>query len=173
MDSGGPSCFDLYFVGRSNDPRNVQVIGFEGSNPILYSFETISVTSQTRTTITQGSGDMVALFDWTNGTHLGLCSLARNRKFAMAFLVDTGSTSFSRSFRHKSSVYEWRRIASDAYDLYSADNTRLALFRSKRQGTPVGDSHGYMQYSFHSHESLLLDSLLALCVNRWIDKNGL
>jgi len=167
-----PSCFDLYFVGQINDPRNMQVIGYEGSNPILYSFDTVTYGTQTRTSICRGAGEMLAYFDWTNTTHMGLCVIGAHQKFAMALLVGTGSTSFSRRFRHKNSYFEWRRISNDSYDLFSADNVRLALFRSKLQSTPVGEAYGYMQYGFQAQDGLLLEALLALCVNRWIDKHG-
>jgi hypothetical protein len=38
--------------------------------------------------------------------------------------------------------------------------------------TPVGLSHAYLHLWFEN-ELLLLESLLSLCLNRWIDWNGL
>lgn len=49
--------------------------------------------------------------------------------------------------------------------------TKIAVFRRYAQVTVVGPSHAMLQYTFDSWD-LLVDALLALCVNRWIDKHG-
>ncbi len=58
--------------------------------------------------------------------------------------------------------------------LYSGPNTRLACFRRFRQPreTPVGPAHALLQYSFDD-DRLMLEALLALSLNRWIDWRGL
>lgn len=56
--------------------------------------------------------------------------------------------------------------------LYAPQNRRIASFRRFDQQTPVGPSHGYMQYTFVQPD-LLLEALLALCMNRWLDINGM
>ncbi len=48
---------------------------------------------------------------------------------------------------------------------------RFLRFPNLRE-TPVGPSHALLQCSFDD-EALLLDALLALCLNRWIDWQGL
>jgi len=53
-----------------------------------------------------------------------------------------------------------------------APNIRIALFRKYNQLTAIGPSHGLIQYTF-SNDVLLIEVLLALLLNRWIDMNGI
>ncbi|KZS99003.1 hypothetical protein SISNIDRAFT_447837 [Sistotremastrum niveocremeum HHB9708] len=166
-------CYDLYFTGRTDDPRNVQFIGHEGPKPVLYTFTTATgYNMDTRTTIVSGRSDLVAHFDWDNGTHLGT-AVVGSRRFSMTQLVSMGASPGTRRFTHDNMVFEWRKTATDTYDLYASSNIRLAIYRPKNQTTSVGPSHGYFQYSFSGYETLLLESLLALAVNRWIERYGL
>lgn len=55
--------------------------------------------------------------------------------------------------------------------LFSGPNTRIAKFQKLSQATPIGPSHGTLQYSF-SHDLLLLEALITLNLNRWLDWTG-
>jgi len=54
--------------------------------------------------------------------------------------------------------------------LYAGSDKPIAVFRrfSQPQPTAIGPAHGHFQYSF-TRDNLLVESLVALCVNRWID----
>lgn len=56
------------------------------------------------------------------------------------------------------------------FELYSLNPSvvRIAAFRRYAEETPVGRSTGLLQYTF-AHDQLLLYSLLALSLNRWVD----
>ena len=86
--------------------------------------------------------------------------------------------------------FEWRRCTDDpcSYDasLFSPyphppfpfthrkqlftvqGNQRIATYRRCLQDTPIGPSYGFMSYLF-DNEHLLLESLIALCLNKWLD----
>ncbi|KAF9036674.1 hypothetical protein BJ165DRAFT_594591 [Panaeolus papilionaceus] len=55
--------------------------------------------------------------------------------------------------------------------LYAAQNMRIAVFTRITQATAIGPSHGHLQYTF-VHDTLLIEALVALCLNRWIDLHG-
>ena len=55
--------------------------------------------------------------------------------------------------------------------LFAAQDIRIAAFRRLTQSTAIGPSHAFVQYTFN-HDPLLIEALLALCVNRWIDLHG-
>ena len=100
----------------------------------------------------------------------------------------------ARTFWSEGTRFEWRRCYEDpnSYDvrherhsgshmprdrlpssqLFAIPNRRIAIFRRYAQATPIGPSHGMLQYTF-SHDLLLLEALLALCLNRWIDMRGI
>lgn len=92
----------------------------------------------------------------------------------MSHLVLPGMTPNARMFLSDGARFEWRRCYDDhdSYDLYAAPNKHIAAFRRYAQATPVGPSHGVLHYTF-SHDILLLEALLALCLNRWIDWRGM
>ena len=54
----------------------------------------------------------------------------------------------------------------------NVQSVRIAFFRKIDQQTPVGPAHGFLQYTF-TQPFLLLESLLALCLNRWMDVHSM
>jgi len=55
--------------------------------------------------------------------------------------------------------------------LYSGPNAPpIAVFRQFSQATPIGPAHGALEYSF-TDGLFLLEALLALNLNRWLDLN--
>jgi len=166
------STYELFFTGR-DDPRDGCVVIGRDVKPVFLEFET-SDNPTIRTTI-QRNEQVVAAFDWTPGNHLGRCRIGA-REIPMAQLVLPGSAPNARMFLSSDGRrFEWRRRLHDdpnSYDLFTAPNTRIAIFRRFAQLTPVGPSHGVLQYAF-SHDLLLLEALLALCFNRWIDWRGM
>jgi hypothetical protein len=58
------------------------------------------------------------------------------------------------------------------HQLFALPDINIAVFRRFAQATPIGPSHGMLHYTF-SHDPLLLEALLALCLNRWIDWRGM
>ena len=50
----------------------------------------------------------------------------------------------------------------------NGSGVRIASFRTVEQATPLGPAHGFLQYNF-VQPALLLEALLALSLNRWLD----
>ncbi|PFH52424.1 hypothetical protein AMATHDRAFT_74215 [Amanita thiersii Skay4041] len=167
--------YDLFFTGR-NDPRSCVIIG-EDTKPIYFCFETpterAATPINTSTLIYRNQKDICAKLEWSHNNSLGNVIIG-NRRVPMTHLLMSGSVANARSFLSvDGSYYEWRRNTDDpmSYDLYTAQNMRIAVFRRYARQTVVGPSHGLFQYTFN-HDNLLLESLLALCLNRWIDVHG-
>ncbi|KAJ7109230.1 hypothetical protein C8R44DRAFT_635324 [Mycena epipterygia] len=163
--------YNLFFTGR-DDPRNCVIIG-EDAVPRFFCFETperqINVT---RTTVYSNTSSKVASLLFGPGNQLGSVTIG-SRTVSMADLVSPGSSPNARTFFSADGrKYEWRRhsAANGAYDLYSLNPSvvRIAAFRRYAEETPVGRSTGLLQYTF-AHDQLLLYSLLALSLNRWVD----
>ncbi|KAG1877808.1 hypothetical protein DFJ58DRAFT_7429 [Suillus subalutaceus] len=181
--------FEIFFTGR-DDPRNGCIVIGEDTKPVFFEFETQYLSpSSARTTISSNRNPVAALH-WMNGG-LGVATIG-DREIPMAHLVQQGSSTSARRFpsadgRH----YEWRKCHADprSYEvsppqyfkyrplqlnlqkLFSGPNTRIAKFQKLSQATPIGPSHGTLQYSF-SHDLLLLEALVTLNLNRWLDWTG-
>ncbi|KAJ3542418.1 hypothetical protein NMY22_g3522 [Coprinellus aureogranulatus] len=173
-----PDTYDLFFTGR-DDPRGCIIIG-EDTKPIYFCFETaVKHLSAARTIVYGGDQQYVAKLDWSPGNHLGSATVG-SRQIPMSQLVMPGSSPHSRAFTSGTSGrrYEWRRLLDSptSYDLYAFSPStgmpsKIAIFRRYAQVTVVGPSHAMLQYTFDNWD-LLVDALLALCVNRWVDKHG-
>lgn len=163
--------FEIYFTGR-DDPRNGCIVIGEDTKPVFFEFETQYLSpSSARTTISSNRSPVAAL-DWLNGG-LGVATIG-DREIPMAHLVQQGSSTSARRFPSADGrQYEWRKCHADprSYELFSGPNTRIAKFQKLSQATPIGPSHGTLQYSF-SHDLLLLEALIALNLNRWLDWTG-
>ncbi|KAG1756480.1 uncharacterized protein EDB91DRAFT_1325517 [Suillus paluster] len=160
--------FEIYFTGR-DDPRDGCIVIGEDTKPVFFEFETQYLSPSTARTTISSNRNPVAAFDWLNDG-LGVATIG-DREIPMAHLVQPGSSAAARRFpsadgRH----YEWRKCHDDprSYELFAAPNTRIAMFQKLTQATPIGPSHATLQYSF-SHDLLLLEALLALNLNRWLD----
>ena len=81
----------------------------------------------------------------------------------------TGQPDFIRCTRFQFLFSISSDIASP--QLFSAPNIQIAAFRWYSQMTAVGPSYALLQYTF-TQEDLLVEALLALCLNRWIDLHG-
>ncbi|KIK59837.1 hypothetical protein GYMLUDRAFT_44305 [Collybiopsis luxurians FD-317 M1] len=167
--------YDLFFTGK-DDPRACVIIG-EDTKPVFFSFETFDrgLAYNTQTIVTRGK-ELIASLEWTVGNHLGMATI-NSRRLPMSHLVLPGSTVNARNFVSSSDGrrYEWRRCYPDgsAYDLFLLpSNVRIAAFRRMHTPTVVGPSHALLQYQF-SHDLLLLEALLSLCLFRWIDLHGM
>ncbi|KAH9001627.1 hypothetical protein EDB92DRAFT_1939432 [Lactarius akahatsu] len=70
-------------------------------------------------------------------------------------------------------TFWWRRLPYGNYDLYAANepDVCVGLFRMHRppEQLTVGDNYATLFFVF-LHEPLLLHALLALCLNRWLDR---
>lgn len=148
----------------------------EDTKPVYLSFDTqeSNLNQLIRTNVYKNTRDLCAKLDWGTGGFLGTATIG-NRQFPMAHLVTPGTAEKARGFTSvDGKQFEWRRIREDttAYDLYMAPNIRIALFRKYNQSTAIGPSHGLIQYTF-SNDVLLIEALLALLLNRWIDMNGI
>ncbi|KAI0928043.1 hypothetical protein AcW2_004179 [Taiwanofungus camphoratus] len=102
--------------------------------------------------------------------HLGMMTIGTNLQQPMSYFIMPGTTPNARMFTSAGNVrYEWRKLNDrlDSYDLYSSPNTVIATFRRETEETPVGVAHAAMQYNF-DNDTLLLESLVALCLNRWM-----
>ncbi|KAN0076884.1 hypothetical protein V8E55_010739 [Tylopilus felleus] len=165
--------FKIYFTGR-DDPRDGCIVIGEDERPVFFEFDTTSVaTSATRTTI-YSDQHPVAAFDWdANGDTLGVATLGE-REFPMEHLVLPGSSPTARRFQAADGrFYEWRRSYPDpkSYELYPGPNTSpIAVYRHFPQASPIGPTHGTLEYNF-TDGLFLLQMLLALNLNRWLDWN--
>ncbi|EMD34454.1 hypothetical protein CERSUDRAFT_158940 [Gelatoporia subvermispora B] len=113
----------------------------------------------------------VAYLDWANGDGLGMATIRDKKDTPMSWLIMRGASQNARMFiSYDNRSYEWRRLpdVSQAYDLYLVPDHRVATFRRVNQQTPVGPSYALMEYVI-DNEALLLESLVALCINRWVD----
>jgi len=172
MDVAGT--YQLFFTGR-DDPRSCMLIG-EDTKPVYLSIETQegNLNQTLRTMVYINDKDFCAKLEWGTGSYLGDATVG-SRRFPMSHLVLPGSMDSARRFTSvDGKQFEWRRIREDttAYDLFMAPNVRIALFRKYNQLTAIGPSHGLIQYTF-SNDNLLIEALLALLLNRWIDTNGI
>jgi len=167
-----PQAYALFFVGKS-DPRDGCVVIGEDVKPVFFRFETPAVRlGDARTTIYR-NGEVVALFDWTMSTHFGLATI-NSRQLPMSQLVMPGTVPRSRVFVSSSGErYEWRSTADReiSYTLYKGSSEKLATFCYSSSPSPVGPTHAFMRYIFQN-EALLLEALLALALNRWLDSQG-
>ncbi|TFK42979.1 hypothetical protein BDQ12DRAFT_301898 [Crucibulum laeve] len=168
-----PPTYDLFFTGR-DDPRCCVIIG-EDTKPIYFCFETAerNLMPNVRTMVYRNQKEVCARLDWSPGNHLGSATIG-NRTLPMSQLVLPGSNNNVRAFISADGRrFEWRRSTDNptSYDLYAGPTMRIAHFRRYAQTTVVGPSHGLLQYSF-SHDLLLVEALLSLCLNRWIDLHG-
>ncbi|KAF9477379.1 hypothetical protein BDN70DRAFT_881284 [Pholiota conissans] len=165
--------YDLFFTGR-DDPRSCVIIG-EDTKPVYFCFETTerNLMPNVRTMVYRNNKEVCAKLEWSPGNHLGGATIG-NRQLPMSQLVLAGSSNSARAFISADGKrFEWRRNRENptSYDLYAAQNSRIACFRRFTQSTVIGPSHALLQYTFTS-DWLLIEALVALCVNRWIDLHG-
>ncbi|KAF9264745.1 hypothetical protein L218DRAFT_861779 [Marasmius fiardii PR-910] len=167
--------YDLFFIGPREDPRSCAVIGEDDLKPIYFSFETYErgLASNARTIVCLEAKEVVASFEWSPNNHLGYVCLGQ-RNFPMSHLILPGTINYARGFTSsEGKKFEWRRVQGNptSYDLYMLPNVHIAAFRRYVSSTAVGTSHGLLQYRF-TNDMLLLESLLSLCLIRWIDLHG-
>ncbi|GJJ11943.1 hypothetical protein Clacol_006181 [Clathrus columnatus] len=114
----------------------------------------------------------VAIFDWTAGTHLGLLTIAGQRQIHMGQLVRQQINNVREFTSSVDGVkFEWRRTPAQDYELFAPSDCRIASYSQIACQTKWGTCHGLLRYTFKNRDSLLLEALLALCLNRWIDMN--
>ncbi|KIJ30300.1 hypothetical protein M422DRAFT_36606 [Sphaerobolus stellatus SS14] len=172
MLPSGNDCYDLYFFGEGqvqNNPRHTNIIGYEGDHPMFFQFFTILSQSSTQTRIYRDQRE-VAKLDWTAGTHLGMLTIGRRQVHMGQLLTNTSVRSFNLST--DGTTFEWRRTQTHDYELYSPGNRRIATYSRVTYQTRWGACHGLFRYSFKSQDALLLEALISLCLNRWIDMNN-
>ncbi|KAG0705016.1 hypothetical protein DFH29DRAFT_908421 [Suillus ampliporus] len=163
--------FEIYFTGR-DDPRDGCIVIGEDTKPVFFEFETQYLSPSAARTTISSNRNPVAAFDWLDGG-LGVATIG-DREIPMAHLVQQGSSPAARRFPSADGhQYEWRKCQNDpgSYELFAGPNTSIAIFQRISQATPIGPSHGTLQYNF-SHDLLLLEALLALNLNRWLDWTG-
>jgi len=166
-------CNDLYFFGEGqiqNNPRQVSIMGYEGDRPVFIQFMTLASQTSTQTRVYRDQTE-TAIFDWTAGTHLGLLTVGQ-RQVHMGQLVKPRSP-VARRFNSPVDglPFEWRRTQSHDYELFSPGDRRIATYTRISYQTKWGVCHGLFRYTFKNQDVLLLEALLALALNRWIDQN--
>ncbi|KAF9218305.1 hypothetical protein BS17DRAFT_106945 [Gyrodon lividus] len=167
------SCFNfkVFFTGK-DDPLDGCIVIGDDEKPVFFEFETDFI-APSRTTICSNQSP-VAAFDWDgDGTVLGMATVG-DRHFPMADLVKPGPVPNARRFQAADGrFYDWRRSCRDpkSYELYAAPNTPpIAVYHQFPQATPIGPAHGTLEYDF-TDWLFLLEALLALNINRWLDWN--
>ncbi|KAH0827011.1 hypothetical protein J3R83DRAFT_4680 [Lanmaoa asiatica] len=166
--------FEIFFTGR-DDPRDGCMIIGEDTRPVFFEFETALLPSSTTRTTIFSDRNPVAAFDWDgDGNSLGVATIG-DRVFPMEHLVLPGSSPNARRFQAADGrFYEWRRSYRDPryYELYAGPNTPpIAVYRQFPQATLIGPTHGTLEYNF-TDGLFLLEILLALNLNRWLDWNS-
>ncbi|KAI0060805.1 hypothetical protein BV25DRAFT_1917364 [Artomyces pyxidatus] len=181
--------YTLFFIGNGTNPRD----GFDimGTPDVWFRFVTPhEQLDPIRTTIRGLSGD-IATFDWTlRGAAVGTATiLDPPRRFHMHDLVlldevvVEGQIFHCRAFYSASAptlprlLYRWVRRARDAYELYVAHDTAgfgtlIGSFAANAEieQTAAGPAFASFSYNFDWHDPLVLDAMLALCVNRFLDR---
>lgn len=174
--------YEVHFL-HSDDPRDG--LHVMSTNPLVfYSFQTPVGFLSTHTMVTDASGATVVTFNWTGPSALGTVTWSGScaSETHMGDLVAPfQSMPDSRAFRCEGPdrivrTFWWRRLPDGNYDLYAAHepDTLIGLFRMHRppERLVVGDNYATFFFPF-SHEPLLLHALLALCLNRWLDREVL
>ncbi|KAL6307924.1 hypothetical protein BKA93DRAFT_726660 [Sparassis latifolia] len=167
----------LFFTAK-DDPRDGCMIVGHTSNTgqdvrydkhILYDFR----TNGRRTTVYRNTTEVVAYLDWGERDTLGMLTMGTRQEPMSNFLLPIATTPNVRVFISAADrlYYEWHKVDHGGYDFYPASirGQRLATFRRDQNDTPVGLTHATMKYNF-DHDHLLLESLVALCLNRWVDR---
>jgi hypothetical protein len=80
-------------------------------------------------------------------------------------------TTIQRRMMYVEPLFSLSDLTYKLLQLYAAPNMQIAAFRRYSHETAVGPSHGLFQYTFNN-DLLLVEALLALCLNRWIDLYG-
>ncbi|KAF8121917.1 hypothetical protein EV363DRAFT_1405295 [Boletus edulis] len=165
--------FEIYFTGR-DDPRDGCIVIGEDEKPVFFEFETAMLSSRAARTTISSDRHPVAALDWdAHGDGLGVATVG-DREFPMENLVLPGSSPTARRFQAADGrFYEWRRCYRDpkSYELFAGPNTPpIAVYRHFPQATPIGPSHGTLKYNF-TDGLFLLEVLLSLNLNRWLDWN--
>ncbi|TFL07357.1 hypothetical protein BDV98DRAFT_557732 [Pterulicium gracile] len=172
-----PTTSELFVTRSIDDARNFDIIGEIDHRPCYVRFETNEGTSpgsSTRTLVYRNEEGIVAILDWVNRDHLGTYTLPMKTQVSMHYLASSGSAPHCRSFLFAGQIYEWRRQPDNrSYDLYNSRNGRIASFTrfNQAQTSPVGPTFGLIQTTAVD-EAFLLQALLSLVINRWLDRNG-
>jgi len=122
-------------------------------------------------------GLAVATFHWIGGTALGTAKVRGKLDHHMGELVivngyPNGCRAFySRGPDEIKSVYRWKRVDGGGYDLIHSSGATIGMFRMQRETTPIGEIYATLYYNF-SCDELFVDSILSLCLNRWLDGMG-
>jgi len=183
MATNGDSA--VFFTGN-RDPRDNNILvghtitSTQQEFPILFEFRTQHVDQETATTVgiittvMRHNEEPVAQLCWTPpGDQLGMMRVfGRPHETPMTYFFMPATHHSGRLFlsAEDNRTYEWRRLQqSDEYDLFSAGDpppVLLATFRREYiANTAVGRVHAVLKYRFSS-EYLLLEAVIALCINR-------
>jgi hypothetical protein len=166
-----------------DDPRDCDIIGEHVARPFFCRFETsdVSIPSphhapRKKTTVYRNDEGPVAYLDWgnTDPLQLGYITLPTGQQLPMSCMLADGSGPHCRTFVYTGDdqPYEWRRLSDNkSYDLYNSRNGRIASYTnfSSAHPSPVGPTFGLLQTTAID-EFFLLQSLLALILNRWLDR---
>ncbi|KZP20774.1 hypothetical protein FIBSPDRAFT_528926 [Athelia psychrophila] len=166
--------FFLHFTGP-DEIRDMKAIGECGHTPMLFEFDTNSMHYQPGNVTEIIMNRMpVATLNWHTRDRLGLVNITLEPRIqaTMSNMAIHVPETNGRMFTSADGVcYEWRRSPEDprAYDLFLMPDALLGKFRHEYEDTPVGPSFAYLQFCF-DHQRLLLESMLSLCINRWLDQ---
>ncbi|KAG9318869.1 hypothetical protein JVU11DRAFT_976 [Chiua virens] len=157
-----PFDFEIYFTGRDH-PRDGCIVIGEDSMPVFFEFETTLLPSGSMRTTISSDEHPVAAFDWAANDALGVVTIG-DREFSMEHLVLSGS---SPRQPMAGSMNGGALITIRT----PPNSPSIAVYHQFNQATPIGPSHGTLQYSF-TNGLFLLEVLLALNLNRWLDWNA-
>jgi len=176
--TGDSASYEVHFL-NSYDPRH----GFTvmSVNPdTYYEFRTPVGFLETHTIVTDESGATIVTFNWFGPHALGTMTWPGPppRQVHMGELVMSHqSMPDSRAFvcEGPDNVvrrFWWRRLEQGHYDLYVAAVPAVCIGIFRKHHPPeqlaVGDNYATLYFSF-LHRPLLVNALLALSLNRWLD----
>ncbi|KAF8479082.1 hypothetical protein DFH94DRAFT_39379 [Russula ochroleuca] len=176
--AGDPVNLAVHFL-HSDNPRH----GFcvMSTNPLTYyDFQTPIGFLETHTIVTDDRGATIVTFNWFGLSALGTMTWPGPPAHE-AHMVDlvmphqwmpNSRAFFCEGPDQQMRRFWWRRLPQGNYDLYAAHepDVRIGLFRKHHppEENSLGDIYATFNFEF-VHEPLLLNALLALCLNRWLD----
>ncbi|KAI0058258.1 hypothetical protein BV25DRAFT_1291600 [Artomyces pyxidatus] len=171
--------YELHFLGNKLDPRH----GFTimGAPDVYMRFDTpVEQLCPIRTTI-RGLEQDIAWFDWAlHGSAPGMVTIVDPpRRFHMhEIAIIDGQPPYCRAFYSApgptvpSRMYRWFRRDRQAYELYTDCGTLIGAFsvHPVEEDTEAGRLFASFSYNFHWKDPLLMDAMLTLSLNRFLDQ---
>ncbi|VDB99944.1 unnamed protein product [Peniophora sp. CBMAI 1063] len=165
--------YEARFIG-TGDPRHCSIVAAVPADSNMI-FETVRAL-ETVTNVRGHDGREIATFRWILGTAPGQAMVRGERKHMADLAIMTGYAPGYRAFDSTDTEgtrvrFLWQHVGGCNYDLYTPHGVRIGQYVEAPQAvqTPAGRVYATFRFSF-DHDTLFIDAMLALCVNKWIDR---